>query len=615
MAMQTLKYEDNGFASVAVDQAGNFVTDNAGNLVIPIEPFKIECVATDYGSSPDYEGIGCNTMTVTLPDRTVSYYLCPDEFKSDEIAVFKNVNGLGIIYFNVRTLKEKYGDSFTMTVDVLGEFERVFYEEIIDGKKHTCEDIYYNRGDIKVWWGKYGIGSCTDSCKSFGHHTAKFTVNFADMTISSDTASINVWSLLGTKCDKICYEGGGDDDPYEVTAYCDVELCSNAEISVYRSKSDEYGDWLFSSSKVTVTVHPDRGETPESELQKAAICSVINEDYRKYIVTSTIDPKRYYRDESKDIPVGTKEVTVYKGTIAGRSYEYNDYNVWFEQGSYGAAKENGKRIFSNASSARDITEQEKANFSASKLQIGVTEWTNIDGDNFPWTLHSAVDEAGNLLTEYTNYGYIYPTGKSVTLTPPSGYYWFDFGFADDFDGKFYEFKTFDDKFTVWWIKYYNQSSGLVAAFPGEPYFGKDEWDFWELLPQTHASNGAHRRSLSSYDPPVTAIDGLFYDVIRNYIVAKPEYVWDFDVVYSAWSLSPCYSGIDTTIYTEKDYGGETGGFGVGDAYAIMTNGVLQWQGTIVASGNALYSVTGSDGIARYWKADIDVQEETDEEFE
>jgi hypothetical protein len=347
------------------------------------------------------------------------------------------------------------------------------------------------------------------------------------------------------------------------------------------------GDCVWNGTSNVVTVFQNQSEAEAKA--DSALTLVKSADNRDYIVA---DNKRYWRDEDNDKVSGSKPISIFKGTIAGRSHEYGDHIVWFEQNEYWTGKENGKRIFSDASASSDISDSEKANYTAEKLEIGVTNWQDPYPDHFPWSLYEACDEDGNSLIPYAGYGYMVPTGNSTTLTPPDGYYWFDFGLGDDFDGKFYEYKTFDGKFTAWCTKFYNQSGGLVAAYPSKPYFEKNEGDFWSILPLVEASNGHHLRSLSSYEKPVTAINGLYYDSIRNPSLAERRYVWDFDIAYAAWSLSPCKG--DETIYTET----ETPSAGV--SFGTVADDTFTVTGTVSATGSGVYSITGNNGSTYYY---------------
>ncbi len=419
-------------------------------------------------------------------------------------------------------------------------------------------------------------------------------------------------------------DSGGDDDDddpkvFEVSApnyWCVGGFTEAGQPKV--------GDYIWPKSELTGT-RAD-GESLAAAKERISLGKIVTVTSKKYLIPgeysdTRIIGKKFWRDEGNDKVSGSRLIPVFKGTIAGRSLEYGDHIVWFEQNNYWTGKENGKRIFSDASTSSDISDSEKADYTVEKLQVGITNWQDPYPDHFPWSLHGANDEDGNPLIPYADYGYMIPTGNSTTLTLPDNYYWFDFGFSDDFDGKFYEYETFDGKFTAWCTKFYGQSSGSVAAYPSKPYFAKDEWNFWSILPGVHASNGYQLRSLVSYEKPVTAINGIYYDTIRNYHLAEGRYVWDAQTYY-AWTLSPCLrDGAEVvTIYSdpavspEEITAPESGTWGVtlflpdGES-----EGTLSWSecGYDGGAATGTYSITSSRG-STYHNSDGGAAAETAE---
>ena len=119
-----------------------------------------------------------------------------------------------------------------------------------------------------------------------------------------------------------------------------------------------------------------------------------------------------------------------------------------------------------------------------------------------WYLHGAnKDDGSSDMAGKTNYGYMLPTGNSATLSlPADNVNWVDFNvpveeMLDRSSKTWYEYQTFDGRYTTWSFKKYMQTTGWVAAGKGEPHFVKhtdpeNNVEYWTLEPSIY-TNGSY----------------------------------------------------------------------------------------------------------------------------
>lgn len=590
---KTIRY-NLGLGSVARDSEGNLITDSAGNVIIPIESFTFSFYSTNFGCIPDWSDIGCLFIELELPDRTIYRQLCGGSVIEDNYGIWDDTRS-HIFRPNLRYLSKQYGERFEMGFYVYPAYKpNLFEEKDESGKKVRCEYIYFNYSSISVWshyWEGYSITSNSGGCGNAWGHRATFTVDLNALTVTGEDNDLQ--SLpWGEQCDAICQEVPPPD--IEITVICNTVFCSGGG---YVYTSENY-DYIFASQKNTTELKS--GETEEDAIKRMASDTITAKQELPYFVAES--GLRYWRDKEHDIPSGAMvEVSVFSASVLGRNEQYGDV-VYIEQPNRFTPVD-GNRIFSNASQSNDISDDQKKEFLASKLKVAETKWHSTpDWNNNPiWYLISAVDPDGNSLIEHENYGYMIPTGESVTL--------------DDTmieETTFAEFKTYDGRFTAWMTPNYIQGGGTVAAFPSKPYIGKDEWGLETILPSVHASNRAHLRSVAPASGKYTEVNGVLYQQPHRYD-AEQRYIWDANVLF-AWSLSPCYTDIPQTLYTDKevtinDDGSVSGEIGV---YGTFADGVFSAIGNAVSTDIATYSITGTRGNTYFWKEDLAIE---DEEFE
>lgn len=305
MAEQTIKY-DIGLGSVAKDQKGNLVTDAAGNLVVPIEPVQMTVNAGNVGSDTDAEKNSCLDLKIELPDTTVEMELCPDDTITNNIGIFSTRR----CYFNMRELQKRYGNTFSMTVEVAAHYTPDYYEEEreIDGNivKCKCEDLYYNGASIRMSWGD-DIYTNVVVCGA-GSHSATFHFNLTNRTITADVETEQTGNI-GVKCYTECDCEEPEPTKVEVRCdvlYCDPSLMNGEKYTAYTPIDATYYLW----SKKTTTVTIDEGETVATAISKLGLPKMTGKQELMYIAAND---DRFWRDASKDATIsGSKYVgTVY----------------------------------------------------------------------------------------------------------------------------------------------------------------------------------------------------------------------------------------------------------------------------------------------------------------
>jgi hypothetical protein len=204
--------------------------------------------------------------------------------------------------------------------------------------------------------------------------------------------------------------------------------------------------------------------------------------------------------------VGFNPLPVYPAYILGRDYAQwgtESELVWVYTGEATATVQKNQ-IFTGAyPSAAEENNTIKEQYSTSRLSSGKTaSWQSPpdfrNGEDALWHLYGAnKDDGSSDMAGKTYYGYMLPTGNSTTLSlPADDVTWDMFGvpaaeLADRSPKTWYEYQTFDGKYTTWTFKKYLQTTGWVGARKGEPHFVKDNSDIgwgegmWMLEPSMY----------------------------------------------------------------------------------------------------------------------------------
>ena len=608
---QSITYST-GLNPVAVDSAGNLVCDSAGNLVIPIEPILLFPSA----GAPSGEGAdptGCQTITVTLPDQTETFRICDrDDRVVSDVGIVNSGSGLTL---NMRTLQKKFGDTVTLSLAIQTHFKRK-WNEVTDEEGNVIEYCSwftpYSHG-MSIEWGNKSInGNSTIVCGG-SVHVGKVTIDFNSATVSLDTSAMP-GSEAGAECGG-CYP----EPPVEIiTVKCDSIWCNGSGSIRYLGEA-----WLWGAAENEVEVRSDQtlddaiAESTNairiSGIESKPYISIVGMEY----IESYISGKKFFRNPEKDYKFGYKGKDVNPFVTAGRNVEYKDAEIIYADVPFYAGDYKDVKAYRTAKTDGGewsdldyiIYDEDNTLITDDALFGGNYAVTaakkdgtipDVDGAVI-WYLNSACDESGNSETPHEGYGYLKWTGAKTDLPDWPGE-------VDEYQTytTYYEYVTFDGKFTAWCTANYQQNNGYVAAFPGKPYWGKDEYGFDALLPPNHSVQGYHRRSLGIVQTPLE-VNGKYYSMI-NYTDNRGQVA--VKQLYKAWSLSPChrdYTSDETyqTVFTAPDNDSEV---------YFKTADTMSLGAYVTETGSHKYVLETVSGNKWYWSEDLEITP-TDEEFE
>ena len=629
-----------GLRPVAQGQNGNIVTDSAGNLVIPVT--GVISVEADLRASAP---IGSNTpipqhdarygeykeyIDIDLNGTEYSYNTAQGEKVDTKYFNYRNKgNHKLLVGFNMRNIAADYPaadypDGVKISVSVDSNYFPVA-ETTESGEKIAYVPAVEIRGYCS--WHTKSLGSTSrwDCPYNGSWKLADITIDFTQRKATVKT--FDVEDSVGEAL--ICTVTNFPDVTIEFD--CDKQYCTYLQDgTVYTGSAVGYAvveNYIWNSRHVEISVK--NGEEPETAIKKAAVTNIASRDTRQYIELSAESASgRFWRDDEADIRRSEyTPKTVYQYSIAGRAGAYGDILWGTEQLPY---QKSGKiaELYDGAyTDTTDASDSNKEIYDADRRLVAKNVPYNdnpsllVPTPRLPeggtwWMLYSAQD----VTIEPSSYGYMEWTGNSVKLELPAGAMWFDFGLPEDFDGMYYEYATFDGKYTAWAVKKYNQASGLYGAWHQKPGFGK--WgSMWVLGPEgwQYEVNGEPNpppyRWLSYVTGATFYHNGKFYGWGDGGSSGSTGRVFEADK-WRAWRKSPCHwagAGIpDEPIFTMEVLAKE------GDL-AFRLNAqtkVGEEIAPITAIGSGTYSITGGNGHTYYWSANLESETQTiDEEFE
>lgn len=386
-----------------------------------------------------------------------------------------------------------------------------------------------------------------------------------------------------------------------ITSNCNVYVANQYYISVFASNawSNLSGETVYTematpnvddpawnaSGEITVTVSADLTEE-EAKLQSAdGIVSAVDE--RNFIVAE--DKKVYWRNTEKDFTddnykeIDTSWYASVAGVLDSDQYVSLYLTLMDDTGEWLGVKELYSKayridIFGDPSNA---TEEQKQEFSKQNCLIAENilfmpykpifyiisyktrhwDWENWDEE---WTEHFSGATV-----------YMVATGKSVTLK-----YYDEFEDAN-ISETWIEIQTYDGRFPCWinkeiWNE--NMDGGReIGCSTYQPYVAMDP-DGYQYIHSGVDRDGDARVKKTSNNR-CFEYDGVLYQVHGHINVSACI----FDILQGfAWTVSPCRDE-DETVYTVKE---ETP-----EEYGNISNGDFQKTGTVLMSGNGVFSIT------------------------
>lgn len=278
------------------------------------------------------------------------------------------------------------------------------------------------------------------------------------------------------------------------------ETTCQARVTYYPSDTKENQRGVtWSSSNTNIATVDSSGNVTAKAVGE---CKIIATSTFNSLITGSADLKVV------DL-VGYNPLTVYPAYILGRDYPQwgtESQLVWVYTGESTATVQKNQ-IFTKAYSSSEASDNIKDQYSTTKLSSGKTASLQNppdfrNGADAMWYLHGAnKDDGSSDMAGKTNYGYMLPTGNSATLSlPADNVNWVDFNvpveeMLDRSSKTWYEYQTFDGRYTTWSFKKYMQTTGWVAAGKGEPHFVKhtdpeNNVEYWTLEPSIY-TNGSY----------------------------------------------------------------------------------------------------------------------------
>lgn len=601
MSIQELEYKHRDV--IAVDGAGNLVTDSAGNLGNVIPPVIISPGAS-FGADDGIQGKSCWHGSIEYDGKTYDWSGCMDNGVDNPVRIetegfllrFVNRGAEGFAAVtNLRNLA-KVHDSLTVKVYAGNNFDPV-----VKKVAETEEFITYStehdatRHGISVRWGEQSIDDHGYHCPGSNYYVGSVTINFSELTVTLNTDGVT-WKSGTFKCGDI-WDEPIDPDVDIITVVASIAWCNTEEsTAVYTELSAvQEGNRVWSNERNRVPVPP--GVDEETAKNAAAMSFVGTTESRDYIVGE--DGVVYWED-TEYMPETAAEIQVrqlYDG-ITGKVLWTTDTG----QVSINPPVYRTGRVWKKASLEKLTTIAEQKNFPASGTEIA--EYV----DSFDYTgLYIYYYPEG-----YYSGGYLFDISCSVEPFACGSSFTYKYfvltGVRNDvsitLQSDLFDGLLMDDP------DYIGGCNGLLdyVRRPGigwldlftQPAFKCAENDLGELYPELIASkHGEIRYQDGGWE--LFQIDGGVY--AEKYPIIY-GYVYNF---VRRWITSPCDSSEQNAVYT----GGEFGKY-----YTSAENATNNINGFAISEkGNAVYSFKAGD--TKYHRVGYPAtdQLETDEEFE
>ena len=574
MSIQTIKY-DTKLSPVAVDDTGNLVVDNAGNLVMPIKPIYITVGADDVDGT-------CGKVELSSDVYTFKAKVCESNLpyrkntkhwlgKSDSIYGIQCVS-------NLRNSTESIVD-----FDIYAGIEKRRTPGKFDA---SGTRVVIRWGDDSVSSGEYYV--CQQGQKT--HYLGTVTVDLNALTLTYNTDGIKYPtdpSLID--CEQ--------EETEEIVIDADYRWCSafidiNGDVvsvtgTVYTEQGTPVYDnlvWSEQHNEIEISASDDYNEA----LRDAALTTVASSENRKFI-TCNNHTGIFWRDSSKDIILSYTGKTVYGLAVLGTPITQQTGMFVENISDYGQT--DSGRVFSGAYTGSEVTESIVKQYIAEKLQIA---------ENTP--LKTPADYGVRYMLGYDNpQGYAVKTGNSVQLRdlPPD----VDMGEGMNTYTTIYEWRTYDNSATFWLSD--TASGRRIGAYPSVPYWSYDSDNGYVIKPDAtvEVSSWLHGYCFE--------LDGILYFALTSYNQGTEGLVFSADCK-EAWSLSPCYQldSAQNTVYTNTENPS------VGNEYTVydLASDYFWSAGNVTGTGEGTYSITGANGTTYYNSGYVGEATE-DEEFE
>lgn len=341
-----------------------------------------------------------------------------------------------------------------------------------------------------------------------------------------------------------------------ITVNANYQWCTDGESSSVYTESQEPGasGLIWSSVTNTVTLYADK---TESEAKEEAALSVIASTESRDYITADGSSIRYWRDEESDHINDYTTVTLYPAMRMFSISEFTEPCIFCEK-----ASSNGTtgKVYDNAfPTNQTVTDDVVREYQLKNQEVIANDlqWISDDGTDFPdhRFLHRLITDGIKVPLERT--------GRKKELQIGSKSDWWEYRTIPEYSGTAHIVWLYGECFII------NREGGFLDVEPNEDRDGYYSDD----LVDSHSTSWVEFNGKRWYND-------------------EYRYAWLFDAnSYPAWTASPCAEA--ETIYTEAESPA------IGDDYGSVVDGTFTASGTISATGNAVYSITGENGITYY----------------